>query len=130
MAVRYGDDEIARVLTKLKRRTATGKRWNALRVQSVRQHHGIAGQRRSTPDPEILTLAQAARHGGVSDTTIRHLVDADLLERNQVAPWAPWEIRRSDLDAEQIRSILARVRETGKLDLGGDRSGGQAPLFQ
>jgi len=130
MADRYGDDEIARVLTKLERRTATGKRWNALRVRSARQHYGISGQRRSTSDPEILTLAQAAQHGGVSDTTIRRLVDADLLENNQVVPWAPWEIRRTDLNAEPVRSILAHLRETGKLDLGGDRLANQPPLFQ
>ena len=129
MAVRYGDDEIARVLTKLKRRTATGKRWNVLRVKSVRGCHKIAGQRRSTPDPDVLSLAQAAQHAGVSDTTIRRLVDANLLTNDQVVPWAPWEIQRADLDADPVRGILARVRDTGKLDLGGDRLGSQPSLF-
>jgi DNA invertase Pin-like site-specific DNA recombinase len=129
MAVRYGDDDIARVLTKLQRRTATGKRWSALRVESIRKRHGIAGERSSAPDPEILSLAQAAVQGGVSDTTIRRLVEAGLLAMNQVAPWAPWEVRRSDLEAEPIRSILERVRETGKLELGGVRSGDQRALF-
>jgi DNA invertase Pin-like site-specific DNA recombinase len=129
MAVRYGDDQIARVLTKLKRRTATGKRWNSLRVTSVRARYKISGQRRSTPDPDVLSLAQAARYGGVSDTTIRRLVEADLLDNQQVVPWAPWEIQRADLHAEPVRSILSRVRDTGKLDLQGDRSADQPSLF-
>ena len=36
MAVRYGDDEIARVLNKLGRRTGKGKRWNEQRVRTTR----------------------------------------------------------------------------------------------
>ena len=129
MAVRYGDDEIARVLTKNGRRTATGKRWNVDRVKATRQRHGIKGRRHATRDPQILTLAQAAAHGGVSDTTIRRLVEAKILEKNQVVPWAPWEIRRADLDGEPVRSILEHVRETGKLELQRDRSADQRGLF-
>ena len=129
MAVRYGDDEIARVLTKHKRRTATGKRWNVVRVASVRQRHGISGRRHATSDPQILTLAQAAAYGQVSDTTIRRLTEAGILEYAQVVPWAPWEIRRQDLDSEPVLSLLRGVRETGKLDLQGVRSAGQQTLF-
>ena len=129
MAVRYGDDEIARVLSKHKRRTATGKRWNVTRIKSVRQRYRIPGRRTARPNPEILTLAQAACYGGVSDTTIRRLVEAKILEYNQVVPWAPWEIRRADMDREPVRSLLQRVRETGRLDLQGVRSVGQGSLF-
>ena len=129
MAGRYGDDQIARVLTKNKRRTATGKRWNVMRVASVRKPHGISGRRQGTPDPEILTLAQAAHYGEVSDTTIRRLTGAGVLEYDQVVPWAPWEISRQDLDSEPVLSLLRAVRETGKLDLLGVRSAGQQTLF-
>jgi len=130
MAVRYGDDEIARVLTKHKRHTATGKRWNVVRVASVRQRYGISGRRHATSDPQLLTLAQAAAHGEVSDTTIRRLTEAGILEYAQVVPWAPWEIRRQDLESEPVLSLLRRVRETGKLDLQGVRSVGQQSLFE
>jgi DNA invertase Pin-like site-specific DNA recombinase len=129
MAVRYGDDEIARVLTKLGRRTATGKRWNEERVAATRKKYSIEGRKRSTPDPDILTLARAAEFGGVSDTTIKRLVESGLLKKDQVAPWAPWEIRRSDLEAEPVRSILKGLRETGKLVLEGDSSAAQGRLF-
>jgi len=129
MADRYGDDEIARVLTKNGRRTATGKRWNVHRLKATRERYGIEGRGRAIHDPEVLSLAQAAAYGGVSDTTIRRLVEAKLLERNQVAPWAPWEIQRSDLDQEPLRGILKRVRQTGKLELGRDRSDEQGALF-
>ena len=66
----------------------------------------------------------------MSDTTLRKLVEVGLLPMEQVAPWAPWEIQRTDLEAEPVRSIIERVKKTGKLDLGGDRSDLQPTLFE
>ena len=76
MAARYGDDDIARVLNKLGRRTGMDKRWSMQRVARVRRQHAIAGRSRTQPDPEILTLHTAAKHCGVSQTTIKQLVAA------------------------------------------------------
>lgn len=56
MAERYGDDQIARVLNKLGRRTGKGKRWNQQRVATARRNHGIAGQRHQPVDPDLFTL--------------------------------------------------------------------------
>lgn len=130
MAVRYGDDEIARVLNKLGRRTGKGKRWNEQRVRTTRRNYSVSGQKRSQPDPEILTLGRAAQHCGVSQTTIKRLVASGILNKEQVAPWAPWEIRRSDLDSEPIKTIVEGVRKTGRLDLNGVHSEDQESLFQ
>jgi hypothetical protein len=46
----------------------------------------------------------------------------------QVLPWAPWEIRRSDLDSDPVRSILDNLKKTGKLVLEGDRLSKQPAL--
>lgn len=130
LAVRYGDDEIARVLTKLGRRTATGRRWNASRVQAARKSYRIAGQSRCARDPDLLSLAGAAKHAGVSDTTIRRLVDAGLLQNRQRIPWAPWEIRKVDLETGPVLDALTELRATGHLHLARDRSGAQRALFE
>ena len=130
MAVRYGDDDIARVLNKLGRRTATDKRWNEQRVAAARQRNGIAGQKRTLADPEILTQGQAVKYCGVSNQTIQKLVGAGILKMEQVVPWAPWEIKRSDLDSKEVQSILDRVRKTGKLILQGVGAAAQGDLFQ
>lgn len=122
MAVRYGDDDIARVLNKLGRRTATGLRWNEERVTNVRRRHAIDGQRRASPDPEILTRRAAAQYCGVSAKTIGRLVAKGVLSNDQVVPWAPWEIRRTELDAERTQQILRRLHETGRLHIEGDDS--------
>jgi hypothetical protein len=129
MAVRYGDDQIASVLNRLGHRTGKNKRWNQNRVQTARRNHAIPGQKRARVDLEILTLSQSAKYCAVSNKTIEQLVASGKLAMQQVAPRAPWEIRRCDLDAEPVRSILDHLRCTGKLVLDGGDSAGQMPLF-
>jgi hypothetical protein len=130
MADRYDDGEIARVLNKLNRRTGKGLSWSQSRVADVRRKHGIsgglAGRERGQ---EIFSLAQAASYCRVSDTTIRKLVEARLLPMTQVAPWAPWEIQRADLDSEPVAGIVKHLRKTGKLVLRGTVSQDQSALF-
>src|ERR1700751_2209774 len=129
MAVRHGDDQIASVLNRLGHSTGKGKRWNQERVATARRTHSIPGQKRALPDPERVSLNEAARVCGVSHRTIERLVEAGLLKCEQAAPRAPWEIRRADLSAEPVRSIIARLLRTGKLTLAGGRTENQPPLF-
>jgi len=129
MALRYGDADIARVLNKLGRRTGKGNPWSQTAVYTARRNHAIEGRRHSVCDSEVLSLQGAARYTGTSDTTIKKLVEAGVLPMQQVAPFAPWEIRRSDLDTERVRAILERLKRTGRLTLG-DPLEGQRQLFQ
>ena len=82
-----------------------------------------------------MTLSPAATsaliedNSGVSHRTIERLVTAGLLKCEQITPRAPWEIRRSDLEAEPIRRIIDRLRRTGKLILQGGCAEDQLALF-
>ncbi len=129
MAVRHGDDQIASVLNRLGYSTGKGKRWNQTRVATARRNYSITGQKRALPDPEKVSLNEAARVCGVSHRTIERLVEAGLLKRDQATPRAPWEIHRADLDAEPVRSIVERLLRTGKLILQGECAEKQSPLF-
>lgn len=129
MAVRYGDDQIASVLNRVGHRTGRGLRWNQTRVKSARQHHSIAGQKRARADADILSLSAAAKYSGVSNKSIERLVTSGRLPMIQVVPRAPWEIRRSDLDAEPVQRILDHLRKTGKLIIAEGDSANQLPLF-
>jgi hypothetical protein len=129
MAVRSGDDQIASVLNRLGYSTGKGKRWNQNRVATARRNHSIAGQRRALPDPDRISLTEAARLLGISHHTVARLVQAGLLSREQAAPRAPWEIRRADLDAEPLRIVVDQLRRTGKLILEGGRAADQPLLF-
>jgi hypothetical protein len=129
MAVRYGDDQIASVLNRRGYSTGKGMRWNQTRVATARRNHSIAGQKRALPDPERVSLSQAARICGVSHRTIERLVEAGLLTCEQVTPRAPWEIRRTDLDGEPIHRIIDRLHRTGKLIFQGGCAEDQLALF-
>ncbi len=129
MAVRHGDDQIASVLNRLGYSTGKGKRWNQTRVATARRNYLITGQTRALPDPERVSLNEAARICGVSHRTIERLVEAGLLKHEQATPRAPWEILRADLDAEPIRSIIDRLLRTGKLILQGGCLENQPLLF-
>jgi DNA invertase Pin-like site-specific DNA recombinase len=129
MARRYRDDEIARVLSKLGRRTGKGNRWTQSRVAFVRKKYAIDPPDEATRDSSILTLAQATQHSGVSDTTLLKLIQAKLLAAEQIAPYAPLEIKRADLECEPVSGILKRLKATGKLILEGDPLANQQSLF-
>jgi len=129
MAERYGDEVIARVLTRLGRTTGKGNRWTMLRVATARKRAGIAGQNRTKQDPETLTVAAAARSYGVSTTTIKRLAASGMLRKQQVAPWAPWEIKRAEMESPAVQRIIRKLKQTGKLDLQGDDLEGQKTLF-
>lgn len=129
MAPRYGDDVIAQVLNKLGRRTGKDNPWSQLAVKTARRNHGIDGHTRSLADADLLTLQGAARYTNTSDTTIKKLVDGGILPMRQAVPFAPWEIQRADLDSERVRTVLTRLKHTGRVMLG-DTSDAQPKLFQ
>ena len=93
------------------------------------RNHAVEGQTQTLADPELLTLQAAARYTTTSDTTIKKLVDAGVLPMRQVVPFAPWEIRRADLETEHVRAIVAHLKRTGR-PLLGDPSSMQRELLQ
>jgi len=129
MAPRYCDGDIARVLNKLGRKTGKGWPWSQLAVKTARRNHGIEGRSVSIDDPEVLTLQGAARYTATSDTTIKKLVDGGVLPMHQDVPYAPWEIRRADLDSPGVRAILETLRQTGRVRLG-DKLAAQREFFR
>ena len=98
-------------------------------MATARRNHSIAGQKRALSDLEKVSLSQAARICGVSHRTIERLAEAGLLKREQVTPRAPWEIRRSDLEAAAIRRIIDRLHRTGRLTFQGGCTEDQFALF-
>jgi DNA invertase Pin-like site-specific DNA recombinase len=130
MAERYGDNDIAAVLNRLGRRTGKGRRWSQLAVKTARRNYGIAGHTRTVEDPEVLSFTSAARYLGVSNTTVVRLAEAGVLPVKQVVPYAPWEVRRATLNSEPVRSVVARLKATGRLHLEVDSSVQQRKLFE
>lgn len=127
MAVRYSDAEIAQVLSKHGRKTGKGNRWTQSSVWIVRRKLGI---RPAPPkDPDLFNSVQARKYLNVSDSTLMRLIEEKLLPATQLAPFAPYEIRKADLDNERISTIVRTLKSTGKLVLQGGALDNQKSLF-
>ena len=74
-------------------------------------------------------MAQARDDSGVSDSTLLRLIDHKRLPANQVVPYAPYEIKKSDLDKEPVAGIIRTLKKTGRLVLQGDPLGQQQTLL-
>ncbi len=87
------DTQIARVLIRQGRRTATGLGFTQRRAQSVRQQYHIArGATECRAGEKLYTANEAARELEVSSQTLHHWLRSGLLRGSQAAPWAPWRI--------------------------------------
>ncbi len=96
LAVHQPDRQIASILNRQGRPTATGLPFTEARVRSVRRRAGIPAAPPPGANGEILTVEGAASELGVSPSTIRRWIDAGLVPAEQTTPGAPWRIRLTD----------------------------------
>ena len=108
MAGRWSDEHIAASLNRMGLPTGQGKTWTAKRVSSVRRVRDIHAYRSAEKDGEWLTLTEAAKHLGVSSHMIRRLIQTGVLPAEQVMRGAPHQIRATDLEADQVKTAIAR----------------------
>jgi DNA invertase Pin-like site-specific DNA recombinase len=105
------DKTIAAVLNRLGYRTGQGKTWRSSRVLGLRHYHGIAAGGRQS---QWITLEQAAKELGVSNTVVRRLIKEKVLPGEQVVTYAPWVIRHEDLALPPVLAAVQPVREGRK----------------
>jgi hypothetical protein len=98
LAVHYGDAEIARILARQGRATATGLSFTRERVNALRQGHGIP----AAPPPDradraedgaIMSLSEAREALGVSSATVCRWLRDGFLAGFQLTPAGPWHVR-------------------------------------
>jgi hypothetical protein len=114
MAATFSDEQIAVTLNRLGLRTGPGNTWREGRVRSARDTHGIPACDKTQPH-EHLTLEEAARHLGVSATTVRRLITTKQLPARQVVPFAPWEIAREALASDVVRRMVTAIKHRVRL---------------
>jgi DNA invertase Pin-like site-specific DNA recombinase len=97
LAVHYPDDIIAGILNRQGRATATGLRFTANRVCSLRTHWGIPRCERANSDQgELVTVQKAAEILGVAASTVHRWINDGFIAAEQITPGAPWQIRVTD----------------------------------
>src|SRR6266700_6743150 len=110
MAGRFGAGEIAATLNRLSLRTGGGNSWNGQRVYGVRRQQALPTYV-NNPEVRALTLQQAVEQSGVSELSIRRLIQQKVLPATQVLPSAPWEIPLNGLNLPEVQQAIERIRK-------------------
>jgi hypothetical protein len=110
MAGRFGDGEIAATLNRMRLRTGAGNSWNAQRVYGARRQQGLPSAA-SNPENQMLTLQQAVERSGVSEMSIRRMIEQKVLPATQVVPCAPWEISLDALNSPAVQKAIESIRK-------------------
>jgi DNA invertase Pin-like site-specific DNA recombinase len=97
LAVHYPDDVIAGILNRQGRTTATGLRFTANRVCSLRTHWEIPRCERSeSAEGELVTVQKAAELLRIAPSTVHRWINDGFIAAEQITPGAPWQIRVTD----------------------------------
>jgi len=115
LAEKFTDEQIARILIRQGRKTATGLPFNAHRVASLRSNYGIQRYKKPKDEPlKTYTAQQAAKVLQVSVPTIHNWLNAGFIKGEQLAEGAPWEILLTD---DNIKRLTAQDAPEGWLPL-------------
>lgn len=111
LAGRYDDATIAQILSKQRRRTATGLTWTKTRVRDQRISRQIPAFQPAQPenvttapeDDSVVTVPQAAAMLGISKYTIYRWLREGFITGEQLTPAAPWRIRVDQALRDRLR---------------------------
>lgn len=103
LAVKFTDDQIARILMRQGRKTPTGLNYNAQKVAKIRHGYGIPRYKKPKDEQsKSYTAEQASKILQVSVSTIYDWLSSGLIKGTQVTEGAPWEIRLTDEDVNRL----------------------------
>jgi len=98
LAVLYPDDVIAGIFNRQGRKTATGERFTANQVGSLRRYRKIPRFQPPAEPPhgELATIRKAAQILGLNTSTIHRWLADGFIAGEQITPGAPWQIHITD----------------------------------
>jgi DNA invertase Pin-like site-specific DNA recombinase len=98
LAVHYPDDVIAGILNRQERRTASGERFTANQVGSLRRYRNIPRYEppEEAPTGEVVPIRKAAEILGIYPSTVHRWLNDGFIAGEQVTPGAPWQLRITD----------------------------------
>jgi DNA invertase Pin-like site-specific DNA recombinase/predicted DNA-binding transcriptional regulator AlpA len=98
LAALYPDEVIAGILNRQGRKTATGERFTANQVGSLRRYRDIPRFQPPTtpPNGELVSIRKAAQILGMNTSSIHRWLADGFIAGEQITPGAPWQIRITD----------------------------------
>ena len=96
LAALYPDEVLAGILNRQGRKTATGERFTANQVGSLRRYRSIPRFQppATPPDGELVTIRKAAQILGMNTSTIHRWLNDGFIAGEQVTPGAPCGVPR------------------------------------
>ena len=117
LAEHHKDDVIAGVLNRQSKQTATGERFTASRVASLRRHWKIPVYKppATLPEGELLTVQAAADELGLAASTLHRWLMDGFIGGEQVTPGAPWRIRMTrEVRSQSTKRLCDDARSHAK----------------
>ena len=98
LAALYTDEVIAGILNRQGRKTATGERFTANQVGSLRRYRNIPRFQppAEPPSGELVSIRKAAQILSMNTSSIHRWLADGFIAGEQVTPGAPWQIRITD----------------------------------
>jgi DNA invertase Pin-like site-specific DNA recombinase len=98
LAALYPDEVIAGILNRQGRKTATGERFTANQVGSLRRYRNIPRFQPPVEPPsgELVSIRKAAQILSMNTSSIHRWLADGFIAGEQVTPGAPWQIRITD----------------------------------
>ena len=98
LAALYPDEVIAGILNRQGRKTATGERFTANQVGSLRRYRDIPRFQPSAEPPsgDLVSIRKAAQILSMNTSSIHRWLADGFIAGEQVTPGAPWQIRITD----------------------------------
>ena len=98
LATLYPDEVIAGILNRQERKTATGERFTANQVGSLRRYRDIPRFQppATPPNGELVSIRKAAQILGMNTSSIHRWLADGFIAGEQITPGAPWQIRITD----------------------------------
>jgi len=95
LAALYPDDVIAGIFNRQGRKTATGERFTAIHVGSLRRYRNIPRFQPPAEPPtgELASIRKAAEIPGINTSTVHRWLNDGFIAGEQLTPGAPWQIR-------------------------------------
>jgi DNA invertase Pin-like site-specific DNA recombinase len=115
LAALYPDEVIAGILNRQGRKTATGERFTANQVGSLRRYRDIPRFQPAAepPNGELVSIRKAAQILGMNTSSIHRWLADGFIAGEQVTPGAPWQIRITD----ELRARIVQQEPPGYLPM-------------
>jgi hypothetical protein len=122
LAALYPDEVVAGILNRQGRKTATGERFTANQVGSLRRYRNIPRFQPPTepPNGELVSIRKAAQILGMNTSSIHRWLADGFIAGEQITPGAPWQIRITDelrarIVQQELPDYLPMLEATLKL---------------